>query len=508
MLARDTKRFSPLARRANEFPILRGTSAHPVIFKKAIPTMNRLRTVWLVWPLLAANATSAFAEETTFLLQPTLQTGDAAVVEIGLEVGGDMLVKDDMATADTDEKAVKKLPLSVVANLRYEQHLLHWSADTSEIVRALRYYDAATATIKIDGGGMKLTLPEDKRLMLTEVRDARSALNGLWVPLTRDDLDLVRVVGNPLVVDRLLPGGELAEGDSWDHDTETIGELLGMDHVAVCEVRSVVTGEENRQVKLRLAGTVHGTIDGAATEIELRGAYLFHMQFGRITKLNLAIKELRTTGEVTPGLDIVAKLKLQVKPVEVAQHIDERAIATAEKLAGPVSHELLYLSPDRGLRFRYDTDWYITAEQRELVALRRLQDGTLIAHCNLTTLPARSAGRETTLEGFERDVRRSLGDHLEEVAAATKWTNHAGHTCLGIIANGKVKEVPIQWRYYLIASAGQPQVSLEVTVEHSQVEQFDNADRHIVDSMELIDIPADKGVNEKTASKPAMATPK
>ena len=85
-----------------------------------------------------------------------------------------------------------------------------------------------------------------------------------------------------------------------------------MDHIAVCEVRSVVTGESHNQVRIRMAGTVHGTIDGAPTEIDLRGAYLFHLDRRRITKFNLAIKEKRTANEVVPGLDIVAQVKLTI----------------------------------------------------------------------------------------------------------------------------------------------------------------------------------------------------
>src|SRR4029079_775598 len=95
---------------------------------------------------------------------------------------------------------------------------------------------------------------------------------------------------------------ELKQGEGWDHDADTMAALLGMDHVAVCEVRSVITGEENRQVQIRLAGAVHGMFEGAASEMDLRGAYLFHLDEGRITKFNLAIKELRKSGEVSSGL--------------------------------------------------------------------------------------------------------------------------------------------------------------------------------------------------------------
>ena len=102
-------------------------------------------------------------------------------------------------------------------------------------------------------------------------------------------------------------------------------------------------------------------------------------------------------------------------------------------------------------------------------------------------MPARSEGNETTLEDFEHDVRESLGDNVETVTASTEWMTAQGHTCFGVIATGSVEEVPIEWRYYLIASPGLPRVTLAVTIEKAQLEQFDDADRQMVDSLELLE---------------------
>ena len=221
---------------------------------------------------MPSNFATATAAKPTYLLQSSLRAGDSAVVEASLEVGGDMLVKEDNAADGkaASKKTEKKLPLSVVAKLRYEQRFLAWSsennsvdnegADNNQVARSLRYYDLAQATIKVDESGMERTLPEDQRLVLAEVRGSQSVLNGLQNPMTRDALDLIQIVGNTLAIDRLLPGKEQAEGDSWQHGQDTIGALLGMDHVAVCEVSSIVTGVENRQVQIRMASVLKSQV--------------------------------------------------------------------------------------------------------------------------------------------------------------------------------------------------------------------------------------------------------
>jgi len=403
---------------------------------------------------------------------------------------GDLLVREGPSSDHSDGETLpidsveKKLPLSVVAKLRYEEHLLTWSPKA--VSRSIRYYHTAKATINVGQEGLERTLPDTRRLILSEMRNSQVAMNGLHAPLTRDQADLLHVVGDTLVLDRLLPGQRLKEGENWDHGAQTIGALLGMDHVALCEVSSVVVGEENQHIRIRLAGTVHGTIDGAATELELRGDYLFNRAQERISRFNLAIKERRKTGAVTPGLDIVANLTLKVIPTKALSHLDEKVLSQMEGLTGQVNRELLYASPQHGIRFRHDDQWYITANSRDRLSLRRLQESTLVAHCNVTTLPARSAGRQTTLEQFEREIRQALGDRLDELTAAKQWTTATGHHCLGIIINGKIKEVPLQWRYYLIAADDLPRVSLVVTVERGQIKEFANADRHLVESLELL----------------------
>lgn len=430
-----------------------------------------------------------------FPLMANRQAGDEVEVTASLDVGGEIVVADDKGRE-------KRLPMSVVAKCAYREHLLAWPVNAAGSARSLRQYRAAEATIKGEEKGSDLALPEEVQSIVAELAPEGIAIAGLDQPLSREQFDLVNIVGNTLAIDRLLPNKTVAESDGWDHDATAIGPLLGMDHVAVCEVRSVVTGEESRQVKVRLAGTVHGTVDGAASEMELRGAYLYHLDAGRITKFNLTIKEVRKAGEVTPGLDVSAKLTLVAAPVarDAESPFDQASLERAQAKSPEELRQLLVNAAGRGYRFCHDASWFVTAEARELMSLRQLERGDLLAHCNVTTMPARSPGKLFALDAFQQDVSKALGQKMEKVEAATEWETPTGCRCLGVLANGKVEDVPVQWRYYHLSDADGRQATIAVTVEQSLLERFADGDRPIIDSMELTDLPAGAAQATETAA--------
>jgi hypothetical protein len=134
------------------------------------------------------------------------------------------------------------------------------------------------------------------------------------------------------------------------------------------------------------------------------------------------------------------------------------------------------------------------------MSLRRLERGDFIAHCNISTLPARPANKPMTLQEFEANVVKSLGDKMEKVEAATEWANEAGHQCLGVIATGTIEDVPMQWRYYMVAAEGKRPATISVTAERELLERFNDADRAIIESMVLVDDPT------ATAAKPLPVT--
>jgi hypothetical protein len=261
--------------------------------------------------------------------------------------------------------------------------------------------------------------------------------------------------------------------------------LLTLDTLAVCEVQSVLEEFNASFAKVRLAGTVHGTVDGAATQQEVRGVYLFDRQLRRITRLNLAVSEQRSIGGATPGLDAVAKLQIKIDTAQHVPQLSDEAIGSLVGSARTPTRDLLYEAMSLGFRIQHDRQWFVTSQQRETVTLRRVDGSDLIAQCTLALLPPKSAGRQTSLNDFQKDVVFSLGKGFGQLISARQWQNAHGHYCYEVVVSGMVEQVPVEWHYYLVGRESGHRVSAAVTIEGPDVARVANADRGLIEGLEL-----------------------
>lgn len=462
--------------------------------------MSLVRRSVLVVVFLLNHCVARGAE--TVDLSVNHQADSLTHVTIQLEAGGHSVVK---AQSDDKEKAEEKqLPISVNAKLEYDERRLTDNATSAEAGAALavRYYDTAEAVIKVDDSGRTPQLPEDRRLIVLGQTEQRPALYCPAAPLSREQLDLIDVVGDSFAVDALLPTKPVADGDSWANDAAVIAPLLTLDTVALCEVQSVLDGFNENYAKIRLAGTVHGTADGAAIQQDVRGVYLFDRRLCRVTRLNLAVRETRSIGGATPGVDATAKVQVSIAPIEKSAHLGDEEVAKFKSQNRAPGRDLSFESPTLGFRVKHDRQWYVTAEGREAVTFRRVDGGDLAAQCTVTQLPAKSAGRQTSLEQFQKDVTYSLGKNFGELVSSKQWQNAAGLYCYEVVVRGLVEEVPVEWHYYLVAPESGPRVSVAVTIEKPMLERVAGADRELVESIQLFPAMAPA----QTAAQPIGGT--
>ena len=354
---------------------------------------------------------------------------------------------------------------------------------------------------KSKDSGTSPKLADDRRLVVAENPGGRlryAAAHGL---LEREELDLIDVAGDSLAVDALLPTKPVAADATWPADPNTMAALLAMDSVAAAEVQNTLDKFNHDFALVRLAGTVVGTVDGSATEMQVRGVYLFDRQLRRVTRFNLAVKEKRSIGGGSPGLDGVAKLRMNVKPIESSPHLPAdtlAALATDKRL--PLDAVRLE-PPKQGYRLVHDRSWIVTRQTRETTTLRCVDRGDVLAQCTITSLPPKSVGNETTLEEFERDIRFALKDDFGELVSSRQWTNPHGHHCLEIVVRGTAEDVPIEWHYYLVAPDGAGgRVSIAVTIQGEMAGRLADADHKLADALELVPM---KGSSETAANNAA-----
>lgn len=467
--------------------------------------MSRLQFPLLIG--LTCSLINAAAAGERIDLSSSKEPGQLAHVSIQIDVGGHNLVRPQQSPPDMKAAtAEQSLPISVAAKLAYdEKRLATGTANASPgAPLAVRYYDQAEAVIKVNETGRSPQLSDDRRLIVLEHSQQRPLAFCPDGPLSREQFDLIDAVGDSFHVEELLPKQPVAEGESWTNEAAVIGPLLTIDTVASCEVKSVLDEFNASYAKIRLAGNIDGTADGAATQQEVRGVYLFDRKLRRITRLNLAVREKRSIGGATPGLDAVAKVQIKIDPIKNSSHLSDEVVAKSTTAARAPLRDLLFESPALGFRVKHDRQWYVTAEGREAVTFRRVDGGDLVAQCTVTVLPPKSAGRQTSLEQFQKDIQFSLGKNFGELVSARQWQNAAGLGCCEVVARGLVEELPVEWHYYLAAPESGNRVSVAVTIEKPMLDRVATADRELVESLALFPAMAPA----KTAEQPSKTTVK
>ena len=286
----------------------------------------------------------------------------------------------------------------------------------------------------------------------------------------------------------------MALGESWKLADTTLGALLCLDAVGWSDVECVLGTVKDGLADIAAAGRVSGAVGGISSEIELKIKYKFDVRARRITAFAMLIKEKRAVGHLGPGLDTVAKVIVKITPKSASRTLTPSRIRQIPKRTTPKLLELGYVPKGGQFRFRYDRRWYVTGDDPKLAVLRMVDRGELLAQCNLSALP--KVKKPVTLAEFQRDVERSLGKSFGRFTSASQTVNEAGYAAFRVVVQGKVSELPIEWIYHLVQDRQGHRVSLAFTLQQSLREQFAEADRRLVEALQLTEPPT------PTAAKP------
>ena len=424
----------------------------------------------------ACSVVPAGAEE--FDLRGSRRKGDVARVELLLELAGDLKV--------VHEEKVKPVPLKVVGSANYREMLLEVPATAAGDARSVRSYEKLAAQIKIDDQRQDGELREECRTIGVEFANQETVYWNPASPLSREELDLLDIQGSSLLVDGLLPEVAVSLESTWQHEDLLIAALLGLDAVSANDVTSILKEVTPEAAKMELAGTVQGAVGGVSTEIEVKAKYKFDRASRRIVWFAMLLKEVRSIGHVGPGIDTVARLQMKVIPEGEA---DADLLAAAEEVRQSSPSDALtlgYRSTNGKFQFLYDRKWHVVNDEPELVVLRRVDRGELVAQGNVTPLAPAPADKPVTLAKFQEDIQKALGANFRQFAKAAEQSV-SGRTIYRVVAVGEAAELPVEWHYYLVTDERGRQLSLVFTLEQPLAEKLGDADEQLAASVEFVD---------------------
>jgi hypothetical protein len=452
---------------------------------------RRFLRLCLLAATVLGSMVSAHAEP--LLLAPQGRAGDTDRVSIEIEVGGKLTAQrtlpDGLAKPDT--KTTSQTPLKVAGKLVYDQRLL--AATPQVLLRSARYYHDTNVAITTGSIRTKPTLATERRLVVCEHGDTGVRL---WSPagvLASDESDLLSVAGNTLVCDQLLPVEPVKVGSTWQHSTGDVMILLGLDHIEKCRAESTLKEANSRYARAELEIDVTGMVDGAQTTQQVSGIYIADIKTGRITQLNLAIKESRQIGPVSPAFEGVAKLQIRIEPTTASKQLDDAAIAAIGD--GPAERQLQRVTRHEplGIELTHTDNWYVTASSKSSLTLRQIDESGLVANCTLVCPAVGRLEAESALPALKAEVTKSLGTGFKQFARESQWITPAGYRAVGVVTLGEVSGVAVEWHSYVVADDKGRRVSLSFTLESDAVERLGETDRALVDGLRLVPLQVASG---------------
>ncbi|RCS40432.1 hypothetical protein DTL42_23945 [Bremerella cremea] len=430
----------------------------------------------------------------TWKLEEDLQ-GKTRQINTDLKVQGTMRI-------NPDGRKVRHYPMALTGQyVAIERNL---SPTT-----AIRYYKKAETESTANEKPLKDSLPTVKRLISVHTDTTGPLLSSPEYTLSREELELISVPGNPAALGQLLPQKAVKKDQAWSPDNKAIAQCLGIDAVNSHEITGVLTEVDNSGVaKITFAGKASGAIQGVATEIELKARMNVDTRQKLITWFAASIEEDRAIGHAVPGFKVTAVVRTQIQATQPIEQLSDSSLAKIDLDANRGPQMLSFAGKQAGFRVLHDREWFAMAETAKQTVFRMVSDGELLAQANINRLTNLKPGEQTTLEGFEVEVKKALGERLGQVIDAAQSVNSQGLRELRVSAVGTADGMPITWIYYLISDDQGHRYSTVFTFETKLAEQFGQADRSFMSGFDLINEaqqPTEAGETEEAApEKPAL----
>ena len=429
---------------------------------------------------------AAFAEDAkpTYTLASQRKSGQTDRVTALMEVGGEF--------QGADEKP-RPVPMSGTDDLVYHEMTLDAN---SARPRSLRYYEKVKSATRFKDDSYAPTLSDRRRLVGVAVDPPKVRLFALSEPLTQDELGVIDILGNSLILDRLLPEKPVSIGDTWKPAGDVVAALLGLDSATRCDVQCTLKEVTDDVARVEVSGSVEGPVNDTTTTIRLNGKYRFERRIGRIDWLGLVTKENRGISLVADGFDITVRFQMTIAqespPPQFAN--DKTAGLDAEADARTRSAQLRLAARQVANRLRPRL-----ASQQQPTGKRRPEN-------DWRREVGRPVQRRLALEarsepiglvgGLPAGHPPALGDNFGEFVEAKQSVDAANHRILRVVVQGvarnKAADVPIRWIYYHVADQHGRQVAFTFTVEQERLERFADADHAIVDSLRFAEAGSPK----------------
>ena len=426
--------------------------------------------------LFGLAATPAWAEGAN--LTETPREGDCFRITTVTEVAGVL-----KTTRDGKPAAVK---ISAKNEHVFVERVM--SADKAVVRKAARFYLTAAASATVDGDRVQRTLPSDRQLIVAQRTGDALFCYSPQGPLTRPDLEVVSEHFETLHLTGLLPGKEVAVGESWKLDSLVAQSLCLFDglvsHDLTAKLKEVAAGT----AVIAIEGTAKGIECGAIANLTVSATVRFDVAKKRIVDVEWKQKDVRDQGPATPGAELETTTTLKREPLDrVPAELADAVVATIPATDDPPAtmKHLLHRDPKGRYRLLHAREWHVVGQTDYHLVLRYLDRGDFVAQATITPWQSAGAGKHLSPQEFEKLTQGGSNWKVEQVTDRTEVPTDADRWAYRVSARGELDGSPVVQNFYIVANANGDQVILTFTMRPAGASRIGTHDLELVNAIDF-----------------------
>jgi hypothetical protein len=352
--------------------------------------------------------------------------------------------------------------------------------------KVARHVIQAAAAINGEIRPRATSLRPEVAVLVAERRrdDGRAVVVNPAGPLTRSELELVEVAGDPLALMDLLPTGAVGVGRSWQVAKAAAVGISGYDAISTNALEATLESFDEARARVRLRGRIEGSLHGAPGRITCDGILSFDRRMGWIERVEINRDESRRAGPIEAGLDVKSTLTMTRRADQPPKTLGDPGLARYSLDMTPRSEMLIEYGPDDRSSFLHDRSWHVFWGDPKLMVLKRLDAGRVVAQCNLVVGPPAGRGRHQDSTQFRDEVRRVLGQRfVQYIGMGEVDGDPAGGYRYKVGVQGREGDLDVVWYYYLIASPMGEQLVVTYTLAAQDAQAFGEQDIEMIQTL-------------------------
>lgn len=425
----------------------------------------------------------------------SVQPDDVHDVKLQVDYDGAVIIFSQGEEEGQEKETT--LPLEVRARFAFEQQSM-FSAK-----QAIRHYQKAAAKIKINKRETTSALEQTNQNINAYLAGSRSQTKPVLFAsesdiLQQSEQELITTPFDFLALPGFFTNPEAELNKAWKPKDQDVINVLAIHRIYTNDVKLTVKSHNEVETKIYITGNATGEVDGEDVSVELRGVALIDNRENFVKSLRVNINENRNAGQISPGFEGLVKLDLKATTRDSAQIIPRSVISQARQFRS----QKLAWKPNNSFQIFFDPRWRLITNENQAAIMRLLDDGDLLAQCNIVQLPNLPKNTVPELKEFRDEVEKIIeGSPAQIIAADKRMTSRDLHV-LQVEVLGEEAGIPIRWVYNHVSHDDGRRLTFVFTVEDEVYDYFSKFGHSLVDAVVF------KKVEQRESTASTSATEK